>query len=180
MTLTQQNFYFGAILSAIIEYNPDASMAMLQRNDDHRGIYRIETNTSQTCCFLFKHAGQKRDNTKSWQFLFSDEELEFLENCHNDKTPTFIYLLCRTPELKSSEIAVLNLIEFRNLNKNSITVRPEKRSFIISRGKSPTNDFSIPRNRIQKDFDDLINEVVEDSRGYYCPRCKIPLISLIN
>lgn len=175
MYLTQQNFYFGAILSAIIEYNPDASMAMLQRNDDHRGIYRIETNTSQTCCFLFKHAGQKRENIKSWQFLFSDEELDFLEKCHNDKTPTFIYLLCRTPELKSSEIAVLNLIEFRNLNKSSITVRYEKRSFIIS-GSS----YAIPRNRIQKDFDTLINEVVEDSSGYYCPKCKIPLISLTN
>lgn len=60
MTLAQQHFYYGAILSAIIENNPDASVAMLQRNDENRGIFTIETNTSQKCCIFFRHAGQKK------------------------------------------------------------------------------------------------------------------------
>lgn len=176
MKLTQQHFYFGAILSAILQSNPDASLAMLQRNAQHKGFYTIETNKSQNCCIYFKHAGQRRDETKSWQFVFTDKDFEILDKCHEDKAPTFIYLLCHTPDLKNCEIAVLNLIEFRSLNKDSITVRPKDHSFIVSRGRSPSNNINIPRNRIEKDFDVLINEVVQISNGYYCPNCKIPLL----
>lgn len=175
MTLKQQHFYYGAILSAIIENNPDASVAMLQRNDEHRGIFTIETNTSQKCCIFFKQALQKKKETKVWQFLFSDDDVDILKIYYNEKIPTFIYLLCRTSELKNSEIAVLKLDEFLNLNKESITIKPNHHNFDISRGKSPSNDFSIARNRITKDFDTLITEVVKDSNGYYCPRCNIPI-----
>ena len=178
MKLTQQHFYYGAILSAILEYNPDANMALLQRNSDNRSIYTIETNSSQNCCVFFKHTAQKREDSPSWQFVFTQNEMATLEKCYNDKVPTFVFLLCRTSNLKNSEIAVLNLKEFRDLNKDSITVRPDGHSFYISRGKSPDNSVKIPRNRIEKTFDALIEEVVEVSHGYYCPRCKFPLLLL--
>mgnify|MGYP003313446580 CR=1 FL=1 len=32
--LTQKHFYYGAILSAIIEYNPDASLVLLEQKED--------------------------------------------------------------------------------------------------------------------------------------------------
>lgn len=41
MYLKQQHFYYGAILSAIIEYNPDASMVLVQKDDETRKIFNI-------------------------------------------------------------------------------------------------------------------------------------------
>lgn len=35
-SLKQQHFYYGAILSAIIEYNPDTSLVLLQPSEESR------------------------------------------------------------------------------------------------------------------------------------------------
>ena len=39
--------------------------------------------------------------------IFSDKDKEFLKECHKEKIPAFIYLLCAMKNLKDSEIAVL-------------------------------------------------------------------------
>ena len=174
MYLKQQHFYYGAILSAIIEYNPDASMVLVQKDDETRKIFNIETNKSQSCRIFFKYATEKKTTSNSWLFIFSQNDTNLLEQCYIEKIPTFIYLLCVKENLKESEIEILKLDEFRGLNKSSFTIKLPKRSrsFFIARSKSPITDYPIPRNRIESNFDKLINEVIEDSNGYYLPKCK--------
>lgn len=172
MKLKQQHFYYGAILSAIIEYNPDAHMVLLQKSSDHRSIYQIQTNTSKDCVIYFKHANETKEN--KWQFGFTERNMAELQKCHERKIPTFIYLLCTKPNWKDSEIAILRLDEFRHLNKESIVVKiiPNSRNFIIPQGQSPTLDLSVPRNRITLTFDELIDSLIKESKNYYLPRCR--------
>lgn len=179
-SLKQEHFYYGAILTAIMEYNPDTSMVLLQPENDSRKVYRIQTNSSQECVIFFKHAFEKKNGSQSWLYQFSEADKEFLQSCHDSKIPTFIYLLCAVKNLKNSEIAVLRFDEFHEvMHKNGFTIGLKKNypKFYLHRTKSPKDDLEIPRNRIEKDFDYLINDIVKSSNGYYCPTCgtKIPL-----
>ena len=181
MYLKKQDFYYGAILRAILEYNPDSSMAMVERNDDYSNVYRIETNKSKKSCYcLFKHGNEIKNNPNSWQFKFSPKELDFLNQCHSSKTSAFIYFLCRRENLTHSEIAVMNLDEYIKINKPSLTIGivEKKRDFTVARDKSPINDILLPRNRIEKDFDTLIEDIIKISNGYYCDHCVFRLNQL--
>lgn len=107
-------------------------------------------------------------------FQFSDVDKQFLEECHNNKMPTFVYLLCAVNNLKNSEIAILRYDEFQEVaHKKNFTIGTKKNAqkFYLHRTRSPQNDLEIPRNRIEKTFDYLINDIVESSHGYYCPKC---------
>ena len=111
-SLKQEHFYYGAILTSIMEYNPDTSLVLLQPQNDSRKVYRIQTNSSQECVIFFKHAFEKKEGSQSWVYRFSDTDKQFLKECHENKIPTFIYLLCAVNNLKGSEIAVLRYDEF--------------------------------------------------------------------
>ena len=53
MNLKIQHFYFGAILNALIEYNPDAKqIVLLEKSPECRNYYSIETN-QQKCIVFF-------------------------------------------------------------------------------------------------------------------------------
>lgn len=149
-------------------------MVLIQPENNTRKIYRIQTNTSQECVIFFKHAFEKTRGSQSWLFQFSDTDKSFLDECHNNKVPTFIYLLCCVDNLKNSEIAILRYDEFKEVvHKKNFTIGTKKNAqkFFLHRAKSPKDDIEIPRNRIEKTFDYLINDIVESSRGYYCPKC---------
>lgn len=172
--LKKEHFCYGAILTSIIEYNPDTSLVLLQPQNDSRKVYKIQTNTSQECVIFFKYAFEKTEGSQSWVFQFSDTDKQFLCECHENKIPTFIYLLCALDSLKNSEIAVLRYDEFHEVShKANFTIGTKKNAqkFYLHRTKSPKNDLEIPRNRIEKTFDYLINDIVEASHGYYCPKC---------
>lgn len=173
-SLKQEHFYYGAILTAIMEFNPDTSLVLLQPQNETRKIYRIQTNQSQECIIFFKHAFEKKAGSQSWQFTFSDEDKTFLREYHQNKIPVFIYLLCAVDNLISSEIAVLRYEEFNEVSsKKNFTINKTKRGrkFYLHRSKSSKDAISFSRSRIEKSFDDLINEEVELSQGYYCPKC---------
>lgn len=173
-SLKQEHFYYGAILTAIMEYNPDTSLVLIQPENNTRKIYRIQTNTSQECVIFFKHAFEKTEGSQSWLFQFSDTDKSFLDECHNSKVPTFVYLLCCVDNLKNSEIAILRYDEFKEVaHKKSFTIGTKKNAqkFFLHRTKSPKDDIEIPRSRIEKTFDYLIDDIVESSHGYYCPKC---------
>ena len=173
-SLKKEHFCYGAILSAIMEYNPDTPMVLLEKDENSRKIYKITTNTSQECIVFFKYAFEKTDGSRSWVYRFSDKDKEFLKNCYDNKIPTFIYLLCGVKTLKDSEIAVLHYDEYAEVsNKMNFTIGIKKNypNFYLHRSQSPKDDIHIPRNRIEKDFDYLINNIIEISHGYYCPKC---------
>lgn len=74
----------------------------------------------------------------------------------------------------NSEIAILCYDEFDKVtHKKNFTIGTKKNAqkFYLHRTKSPRDDIEIPRNRIEKTFDYLINDIVESSDGYYCPKC---------
>lgn len=181
--LNKEHFCYGAILSAIMEYNQDADFALLQRNNNSRKIYKIQTSTSQECIIIMKYAFEKTESSKSWLYSFSVDEKEYIQKCHDNKTPIFIYLLCAISTLKNSEIAVLRYDEFSEVkHKNNFTIGLKKNysDFYLHRSKSPKFNLSIPRNRIEKSFDDLINEAVNLSHGYYCPKCGAEILITDN
>lgn len=100
--------------------------------------------------------------------------MDYLKKLHDEKIPAFICLLCGVKGLKDSEIAVLGYDEFAQVaHKKNFTIGTKKNypNFYLHRTKSPKDDITIPRNRIEKSFDDLINNIVEISHGYYCPKC---------
>lgn len=178
-TLKKEHFCYGAILSAIMEYNKDASLVLLQRDNDSRKIYRIETNTSKECVIFFKYAFEKTEGSRSWAYRFSDNDKAILQQCHDKKIPTFIYLLCGMKSLKDSEIAVLLYNEYEAVaHKQNFTIGTKKNYpyFYVHRTKSPKDDIAIPRNRIEKDFDYLINDIIKISHGYYCPKCGTEIV----
>ena len=47
-SLKQQHFYYGAILSAIIEYNPDTSLVLLQPKNFSKNV----TKKKFLCLFI--------------------------------------------------------------------------------------------------------------------------------
>lgn len=176
-SLTKEHFCYGAILSAIMEYNPDSSFVLLQSQNNSRKIFKIQTNTSNECVILSKYAFQ--NDKQSWIYNFSEKDKEIINNYYNEKIPIFIYLLCATNNLFNSEITVLRYEEFIEVShKKSITIRKRKgsHSFILRRSKSSKDDMLIPTTRIDKTFDDLISEEINLSHGYYCPKCGTELI----
>lgn len=172
--LKKEHFCYGAILAAIMEYNPDSSYVLLQPQNNTRKVYRIQTNTSQECIMFFKYAFEKEKTKQTWSYSFSSNDKEFLKLCYDNKIPVFVYLLCGVPKLLNSGIAVLRYEEISEVfSKKTITIKQKKNShnFLLHRDRSNQNLISIPTNRIEKSFDDLINEEVELSNGYYCPKC---------
>lgn len=166
--LTQHHFYYGAILDALCQYNPDASPTLMSKGDEGRQIYRVMTNTSQESILFFKHASPRTDGKNqeslSFSFTFTDDDKQKLKALHEQNScPIFLYLLCKQSELKYSEIAILNYNEYIDVEENrtvTIKVEKHKNNFILFRrcNKSRDNDLLIPRNRIEKTFDQLLDD----------------------
>lgn len=162
--LKKNHFYYGAILDAICKCNPDA-LPVLLSHEDSRQIYKVMTNTSQECILFFKFASPKatsKNNQEiSFLFSYSDDDKEKLKTYSNDNaSPVFLYLLCKQPKLENSEIIVLKYEEYKNVEDNkSITVRicKNKKYVLLFRkgSKARDNAYQIPRNRIDKTFNEL-------------------------
>ena len=157
-------FYYGAILEAIFQYNDDASTTLISNDEEKRQVYRVLTNTSnKECIVFFKYSRHPKTTTKgtyySWLFSFSINDKELINKyAEYYKLPIFIYLLCGQPDLKDSEIVLLKYDEYLEVKENvSITIGLEKgkNNFYLHRSKSDV--LRIPRKRIGMKFNDLIN-----------------------
>lgn len=135
--LKKNHFYYGAILDALCQYNPDASPKTNGKNEDDI----------------------------SYLFTFSDDDKQKLK-AYNEKYdyPIFLYLLCKQPDLKDSVkyTEYQNVEENR-----AITIRIQKNKnniLLFKKGsKSPDNAYQIQRNRIEKTFDELMADVMKES-----------------
>ncbi|MGN0170937.1 MAG: hypothetical protein ACI4SM_05285 [Candidatus Gastranaerophilaceae bacterium] len=170
--LKKNHFYYGAILDALCQYNPDAS-PVLMSHEESRQVYRVMTNTSQECILFLKYAspktGGKNEQDISYLFTFSDDDKQKLK-AYMDKynCPVFLYLLCKQPDLKDSEIIVLKYEEYQNVEENrAITIRIQKNKnyiLLFKKGsKARDNAYQIPRNRIEKTFDELSDDFMKES-----------------
>ncbi|MBQ2887040.1 MAG: hypothetical protein IJE43_25285 [Alphaproteobacteria bacterium] len=170
--LKKNHFYYGAILDALCQYNPDAS-PVLMSHEESRQVYRVMTNTSQECILFLKYAspktGGKNEQDISYLFTFSDDDKQKLK-AYMDKydCPIFLYLLCKQPDLKDSEIIVLKYEEYQNVEENrAITIRIQKsKNYILlfkKGSRARDNAYQIPRNRIEKTFDELADDFMKES-----------------
>ena len=173
--LKKNHFYYGAILDALCQYNPDAS-PVLMSHEESRQVYRVMTNTSQECILFLKYAspktGGKNEQDISYLFTFSDDDKQKLK-AYMDKynCPIFLYLLCKQPDLKDSEIIVLKYEEYQNVEENrAITIRIQKsKNYILlfkKGSKARDNAYQIPRNRIEKTFDELADDFMKESKSH--------------
>ncbi len=159
MNLKIQHFYFGAILNALIEYNPDAKqIVLLEKSPECRNYYSIETN-QQKCIVFFKYASESKQSKNNFHFNFNDMEKKKL--IETKEINILIYLLCKKDDLKTSEIIVLKINELiQSLdNKNSIIIKLQKNSpYVDIPIKRQKTTLKIERNRITQSFNKLLNK----------------------
>ena len=95
--LKKNHFYYGAILDALCQYNPDASPILMSHEEEPRQVYKVMTNTSQECILFFKYAlpktNGKNEDDISYLFTFSDDDKQKLKS-YNDNYdyPVFLFL----------------------------------------------------------------------------------------
>lgn len=171
--LKQYHFWYGAILNTIFECNPDASPTLIETTDK-RGIFKIITNTSKKECIIFCKYAFKKDNTsktyESWSFAFSEEDKKRMQEYYDKNYPVFIYLLCAVDGLKESEIAICTYDEYSVVkNKQIITIGREKNKtyFNLHTERRRETGIHLKRNRIEKKYDEIIDELVNFSPEHY-------------
>ena len=164
--LKQWYFYYGAIITSILENNPDASPTLLV-NEESKQVYRIKTtNLNEEYILYLKHASCKQGREQSyssWVFNFTDDDKERLKKYHNENEGVLIYLLCLKGNIQDSEIVVLKYDEYKQVkNKNTITIGAEKgkKTFFLFTGESKARSDAllIKRNRNEYRFHKLLED----------------------
>lgn len=166
--LKQWYFYYGAIITAILENNPEASPTLLV-NEESKQVYKIRTrNLKEEYILYFKHASCRQGKGQlynSWVFNFTEDDKERLEKYHSENGLVFIYLLCLKENMQNSEIAVLKYDEYKCVkNKSAITIGTEKgrKIFYLFTGESKARSEAllVRRNRIGYSFHRLLEDEV--------------------
>lgn len=166
--LKQWYFYYGSIITAILENNPEASPTLLV-NEESKQVYKIKTRNSKEEYILYlKYASCRQGKEQlynSWVFNFTEDDKERLERYHSKDGVIFIYLLCLKENMQNSEIAVLKYDEYTYVkNKSAITIGAEKnkRNFYLFTGesKSRSEALLVRRNRIGYSFHKLLEDEV--------------------
>jgi hypothetical protein len=155
--LNKQDFYYGAILTALI--GKKYKTVLIDGDSDDKRIYQFTSDTDSDFIAYLKHcmAPTERSKSTSWQFMFSDEEINYLMEklCNNENIK--LVLLCGKRDFRYSEIAVIEKNEIessifeKSKDKKNITLFRGKgcESYRISRGGGRENDLIIPTSRIE-------------------------------
>lgn len=149
--MSQADFFFGAALSVLFNNN---MVPVLVENGSDRRIYDVTTNDGDFRLYMKYRKKPSTDNEflTSWQFIFSQEEIEEFKN--KCKENIRLILICGKENLKNSEFAVLYNSEIKEAicdsEKNSITIGRKKhaRNFYISMRGGRKNDLHITANRL--------------------------------
>jgi len=102
------DFYYGAVLSML--FNRHVNPALVE-SDDNRQIYDLTTNNGSCRLYIKYRADRIRTKTEdynSWQFGFSQSEIDELKNYMNSNINLSMALVCGVEGLSESEIAVLD------------------------------------------------------------------------
>ena len=151
------DFYYGAVLSML--FNRHVNPALVE-SDDNRQIYDLTTNNGSCRLYIKYRADRIRTKTEdynSWQFGFSQSEIDELKNYMNRNINLSMALVCRVEGLSESEIAVLDkkeIDELLKLDKTSITISRKKneRAYRISLGGGRSAAMQVKANRFEDIF----------------------------
>ena len=151
------DFYYGAVLSML--FNRHVNPALVE-SDDNRQIYDLTTNNGSCRLYIKYRADRIRTKTEdynSWQFGFSQSEIDELKNYMNSNINLSMALVCGVEGLSESEIAVLDkkeINELLKLDKKSITISRKKneRAYRISLGGGRSAAIQVKANRFEDIF----------------------------
>ena len=87
--LKLSNFYYGAVLNAILEKNPEFSPTLVLYDDDNRQAYKILTEYNENYILFLKYATSrncKKNGYNSWTFNFSQNDKKQLQEYSIDSS----------------------------------------------------------------------------------------------
>ncbi|MGG0936980.1 hypothetical protein ABHN11_12830 [Brevibacillus centrosporus] len=127
------DFYFGSMLSGLI--NNGLAPAIIEPGESRR-IYSIATDKGDYLVYAkYVSAPLKRQNkeTQLWQFVFSPDEIDYIQNFEENNKSIYFALICGQERLQDSEIAILTLGEAKDCldlkfkrDSYRITIKSEK------------------------------------------------------
>jgi hypothetical protein len=149
------DFYYGAVLSLLFNTGVDPALV---ESSNSRQIYDFTTDNVDFRIFI-KYRTRGRlgvgGNYRSWQFTFSNTDLEEMFRFIKEDRNLLLALVCGEEKLNESEYAVLNSEEIKQClgnDKTSITISRLKgeKAFRISIGGGRDSSLKIPSNRVIK------------------------------
>lgn len=146
--LREADFYYGAILSTLLN---NGVCPMLIEGGTDRRVYDCTTNKNEFRMFVKYRSlpiNTKKEGYYSWQFVFSDKDIDEIKNFLSLEKDLRIGLVCGADKLSKSQFAVLqqsNIEELIELGKTSITVSimTGERCFRISIGGGRDNSMMV-------------------------------------
>ena len=152
--LNKRDFYYGAILSALI--GKKYKTVLIDNHSKDSRIYFLTSDLEDDFIAYLKFCmspKKNKDDSTSWQFIFSKEEIEYLAN----KLSNIPNIIVWQKNLRYSEIAIIESDEIEcslfgtGQNRSRITLSRKKgfESYSLSRGGGRANDIKIPTNRIE-------------------------------
>lgn len=146
--LREADFYYGAILSTLLN---NGVCPMLIEGGTDRRVYDCTTNKNEFRMFAKYRSSPintKKEGYYSWQFIFSDKDIDEIKLFLNSEKDLRIGLVCGTERLNQSQFAVLqrkNIEELIGLGKTSITASKMtgERYFRVSIGGGRDNSMMV-------------------------------------
>jgi hypothetical protein len=150
--LKEADFYYGAVLSNLI--NNHICPALIEGGSD-RQVYDFTTDEKDFRLFVKYRSASIKTKTEdytSWQFVFSDADIQELREYCGQDSHFSLGLICGESPMNQSQYAVLHKEEILQLlewGKSSITLSIKKgeHAFRLSVGGGRDNAMQIPANR---------------------------------
>lgn len=166
VSFQQRDFYFGAALSLFFKHNLDSRPSLISDTDKTSQLIKLCTDRSDEFYIYMKFRSDynpkdELSNLTSWTFPMYEKDKLTINKIIKDGVPIFIFLICGYQNEETGEIAVLCQQDYDKVkSQNSITLnlrgdRPKK--FHIHTGRAKSETFPIDRNRIQQNFQTMIN-----------------------
>lgn len=110
--LKAADFYYGAFLSALLNYAGKRPSLFDNSKTDSRRIYRLTTDKSKSDYLIYTKyttaRKNKADNKDHWIFPFTTLEIEKLMELQSQSQNACVALICVKDGLKDSELAFLD------------------------------------------------------------------------
>lgn len=106
------DFYYGAFLSALLNYGKQKPSLFDVPPTDSRRVYRLTTENTANDYIIFAKFVMARDNKtekfEHWIFKFSESEIRLLTDLHQELSHVKLALICGKSDLKDCELALLD------------------------------------------------------------------------
>ena len=108
--LMKSDFYYGAFLSALLNYGKARPSLFDDTKNKSRRIYKFATEQSDKDHIVFTKyvEGKNLKKHTRWTFAFTDDEITQLDNLNEQYGNVKIALICASKDLNGCELAVIS------------------------------------------------------------------------